>query len=236
MIEILDKLAAELNCMRFSAPVTHVYNPLIYARAGMQRYLSLYGHGQRETLLVGMNPGPWGMAQTGVPFGDVGLVSQWLGIRTAIGQPNNPHPKRPVLGFDGTRGEASGQRLWGWARQRFATPRHFFERFFVTNYCPLMFIEAGGRNRTPDKLPPAERLPLIAACDIALQDTVRHLQPQWVIGIGLFAAQRCAAALKDMPVTIGRMPHPSPASPLANRGWAEQAERHLTEIGIFLSK
>ncbi len=234
MDPLIDSLLLELKPLVFGPPVTHVYNPLVYARRGYERYLKLYGCSPREVLLVGMNPGPWGMAQTGVPFGDVTLVRDWLGIHAPIGQPARVHPKRPVMGFDCPRGEGSGRRLWGWARERFGTPQSFFERFFVVNYCPLMFIEAEGGNRTPDRLPRAERDPLLAACDQALRAMAQHLRPRHVVGIGRFAAQRCALALDGLEVATGRIPHPSPASPQANRDWAGQVERALAGMGVEL--
>ncbi|HKJ89152.1 MAG TPA: single-stranded DNA-binding protein, partial [Gammaproteobacteria bacterium] len=137
--------------------MTHVYNPLDYARNPHRRYLERYGRGRREVLLVGMNPGPYGMVQTGVPFGDVGMVRDWMGIEGEVGHPRREHPKRPVEGFGCTRGEASGRRLWGWARDRFGAAEAFFERFYVANYCPLAFFEESGANRTPDKLPREDR-------------------------------------------------------------------------------
>src|SRR4026209_220177 len=112
--------------------------------------------------MLGMNPGPFGMVQTGVPFGDVAMARSWLGVVGPVARPRDEHPKRPVLGLECRRSEVSGARLWGWARDTFKSPDRFFERFFVVNYCPLLFMEAGGRNLTPDKLPSAERAPLEA--------------------------------------------------------------------------
>jgi single-strand selective monofunctional uracil DNA glycosylase len=214
--------------------VSHVYNPLVYARPGWRAYADRFGRGPKEVVLVGMNPGPFGMAQTGVPFGEVELVRDWLGIEAAIGKPLREHAKRPVHGFACARREVSGQRLWGFARDRFAVPERFFERFFVANYCPLLFLEASGRNRTPDKLPAAERAPLERACDAALRRTIELLEPRLVVGVGHFAESRARAALAGLDVAIGRIPHPSPASPAANRNWAEQAERALAELGVRL--
>ncbi len=179
-----------------------------------------------------MNPGPWGMAQTGVPFGTVSAVRDWLEIETKIGKPSNEHPKRPVCGFDTEREEISGQRFWGWARERFETPERFFERFFVHNYCPLMFMEESGRNRTPDKLKAGEKKPLFRACDEAFRQVVDVLDPELVIGIGQFAAERAINVLEDREIRIGRILHPSPASPAANRGWQEQAEEQLAALGV----
>ena len=185
-------------------------------------------------MLVGMNPGPWGMAQTGVPFGTVSFVRDWLGLHSRVGKPAREHPKRPVLGFACEREEVSGQRLWGWARDTFQTPDRFFARFFVANYCPLSFIEETGRNRTPDKLPTKEKTPLFDACDRALRRTVETLKPRYVIGIGAFAEARAVAALDGLDVEVGRILHPSPASPAANRGWARQATEQLEAYGIDL--
>lgn len=232
---IIDDLLADLDSLSFNPPVTHVYNPLIYARKGHDAYFDRYGAPPREVLLLGMNPGPWGMAQTGVPFGDAVMVRDWLGIEAAIGKPEMEHPKRPVMGFDCDRREVSGQRLWGWARDRFRTPAHFFEQFFVINYCPLVFMESNGRNRTPDKLSKKEKAPLLDACDRALRRTVGHFAPHVVVGVGAFAEKRAAAVLRDADVTVGRILHPSPASPRANRGWATAVEAALAEMGVLPS-
>lgn len=229
---ITDDLVAALSPLTFSPPVTHVYNPLIYARAPWDAYCERYGKGQREVLLIGMNPGPFGMCQTGVPFGEVASVRDWLGIDAAVGHPPAEHPKRPVLGFGCTRSEVSGARLWGWARETYGTPEAFFARFFVANYCPLVFMEESGRNRTPDKLPRAEREPLDAACDRALRRTVEHFRPRFVVGVGKYAEAKARQVAGDLGVTIGCVPHPSPASPLANAGWAPLMGRALAELGI----
>ncbi|HEX2253692.1 MAG TPA: uracil-DNA glycosylase family protein [Thermoanaerobaculia bacterium] len=229
---IADDLNADLEDLAFGPPVTHVYNPAVYAREPHAAFLERFGAAPKEVLLVGMNPGPWGMAQTGVPFGEVGVVRDWLGISGAVGRPDPEHPKRRVQGFGCTRSEVSGSRLWGWVRERFGAPERFFARFFLHNYCPLVFLEESGRNRTPDKLPAAEREPLFAACDRALVRTVEHLAPRWVVGIGAFAEARARQALAGRPVEIGRVLHPSPASPLANRDWGGQVDRALAELGI----
>lgn len=220
--------------MAFAAPVTHVYNPLVYARGPAALYAGRYGQHPREALLLGMNPGPFGMAQTGVPFGDVGMVRDWLGIEAPVGKPPVEHPKRPVEGFACTRGEVSGKRLWGWARDRCVTPDRFFARFFVWNYCPLAFMEESGKNRTPDKLPAYERDTLFALCDTTLARWIEHLRPRYAIGVGAFAEERIRAVAGGMDVTIGRIPHPSPASPAANRGWAAAATAALGGLGISI--
>lgn len=228
-----EKLCAEVGALRFSAPVCHVYNPLCYARPGYFAYLdTALLPVPKRVLFLGMNPGPFGMVQTGVPFGDSQAVRQWLRIRVPIPPPAKVHPKRPILGLDCPRCEISGQRLWGLFASRFANAQDFFATHFVLNYCPLAFLEESGRNRTPDKLPPEERQALFDACDQHLRKAVQVVQPEWIIGIGRFAFNRARENF-DGELRLGELLHPSPASPAANRGWAEQATRQLQQLGIW---
>jgi single-strand selective monofunctional uracil DNA glycosylase len=232
LVSISRELAREVEKLEFSAPVSHVYNPLVYAREPHERYLTRWGNSPKRALLLGMNPGPFGMAQTGVPFGDVALVRDFIGVEGKVKKPPIEHPKRPVTGFDCPRGEVSGQRLWSFARDRFGTPEKFFEHFFVVNYCPLAFMEESGANRTPDKLPKVEQQALFAACDAALARIVSELSPKYVIGVGAFASARAKLALPGFGGVIATISHPSPASPKANRGWAELAENELRQHGL----
>ncbi len=233
-IREVQRIARAMSDLQFAAPVTHVYNPLEYAWKSHRAYLERFGAGPKEVVFLGMNPGPFGMAQTGVPFGAVAMVRDWMKIEEPVGRPANENPNRPVLGYATEREEVSGARLWGFARDRFGDAPAFFSRFFVANYCPLCFLEEGGRNRTPDKLPAAERDALYELCDRSLRIVIDALEPSWIIGVGAFAEARARATLgDDFDGRIGRVLHPSPASPLANRGWAEQAERQLVELGIL---
>lgn len=236
LIEISRRLSGELSSLSFAEPVTHVYDPLQYARVPHEQYLERFGRGPKEIVMLGMNPGPWGMAQTGVPFGEIDHVRRWMGIDGKVGSPPKSHPKRPIEGFECTRSEVSGRRLWSWAESTFGAAEAFFERFFVSNYCPLVFMEESARNRTPDKLPVEERNPLFEACDRALADVIRALEPSWVIGVGTFAEKRAATvvAAAGIDVQVGRILHPSPASPIANRGWAEAAVKDFAKLGIAL--
>ena len=233
LIDAARELSAAVDALPFAPPVTHVYNPLDYAWEVHRSYLERYGDGRRRVVFVGMNPGPFGMAQIGVPFGEIASARDWLGLEGPVGQPRVVNPKRPVEGFACARSEVSGQRLWGLFRARYGAPEAFFAEHFVANYCPLVFFE-GGRNLTPDKLPMAEQRPLLAACDAHLRALVGALQPEWVIGIGNWAEKRASEALAGMPgLKFGRVLHPSPASPAANRGWAEAASAQLVALGIW---
>lgn len=124
--------------------------------------------------------------------------------------------------------------MWGWAKSRFGVPEAFFQRFFVHNYCPLSFLEESGRNRTPDKLKADQKRQLFPICDSALERVMGVLRPSLVLGVGVFAESRAREALADTSIPVGRILHPSPANPQANRGWAEIVECQLNEMGVEL--
>ena len=233
LIAAAQELSTHVGRLRFAAPITHIYNPLEYAWAAHEQYLRQFGDGQKRVVFLGMNPGPFGMTQTGVPFGEVAAARDWMKINAAIGKPAKEHPKRPVTGFACTRSEVSGRRLWGLFAERFGAPEKFFADHFVVNYCPLVFCEASGRNFTPDKLPAAEQARLFAACDEHLRRVLEILEPEWLIGVGGFALARGEVVAEKMTVKLGKILHPSPASPAANRGWSQAVTKQLVELGIW---
>ena len=233
LVEAAERLRDEVATLAFADPVAHVYNPLEYAWQAHEAYLRRYGTEPKRVVFLGMNPGPFGMVQTGVPFGEVAAVRDWLGIRGGIARPRSEHPKRPIAGFDCTRSEVSGRRLWGLFGERFGSAQAFFREHFVVNYCPLAFMASTGANITPDKLAAAERAALFERCDEHLRATVRILEPAWVIGVGDFALKRAGEALAGIDVRVARILHPSPASPLANRDWPGTATAQLRELGIW---
>jgi single-strand selective monofunctional uracil DNA glycosylase len=227
------RLRDATNRLHFSPPVTHVYNPLAYAWAPHELYLRRFATNPKRVVFLGMNPGPFGMAQTGVPFGEIAAVRDWLCLEAAVNPPRKQHPKRPVSGFACPRSEVSGQRLWGLFAKRFGTSRAFFHDHIVLNYCPLAFLESTGRNRTPDKLRPSEQATLFAACDAHLRLAIAALEPQWLIGIGEFAFRRARNVFPDGQPKLGHILHPSPASPAANRDWAGRAAQQLEAVGVW---
>ena len=293
MIEAARDLGAAVDRIKFTPPVTHVYNPLDYAWPAHEAYLRKFANGRKRVVFLGMNPGPFGMVQTGVPFGETGAVRAWMQIEAPVGKPRREHPKRPVEGFACPRSEVSGKRVWGLFAERFGCAEDFFVDHFVVNYCPLAFFDKDGRNLTPDKLPARQAAPLFAACDRHLRRVLEFLRPEWLIGIGGFAEKRARllraeiAASKSPPLAllgkgtqppdrlhgfphreglgsavpgarktlstefasreearwreqsqlaglkIGRILHPSPASPAANRDWARQATNELKALGIW---
>jgi len=230
-------LAIETDKLSFKGKVNHVYNPLVYAKETHMDYLKKYGNGKKKVLFMGMNPGPWGMAQTGVPFGEISSVRDWMGISGPVGKPNPEHPKRPVLGFDCPKSEVSGRRLWGLFAEKFPQADAFFSDHFVANYCPLVWMGETGKNITPDKLPKAEMIAVEKACQQHLATVIEALEPEWLIGVGAYAEKKLTETVKahlpGQPFQIGKILHPSPASPIANRGWEPQAEKQLIEMGVW---
>jgi single-strand selective monofunctional uracil DNA glycosylase len=235
LINAAARLRDEVDELSFDPPVTHVYNPLRYAWRAHQAYLRSVPSDGVRVLFLGMNPGPWGMAQTGVPFGEVATVRDWLGIEQPIDRPVDEHPRRPIEGFQCRRSEVSGRRLWGLFRDRFVTADQFFAEHFVANYCPLVFMESSARNRTPDKLPGPLRVALDERCDRHLNAVVELLRPKFAVGVGAYAEQalrRVTATTRAKP-QVFRILHPSPASPAANRGWAATASQQLHLAGVW---
>jgi single-strand selective monofunctional uracil DNA glycosylase len=219
--------------LKFAAPVTHVYNPLAYAWAAHEKYLQKFGGGKKRVVFLGMNPGPFGMVQTGVPFGEIAAVRDWMKISAPVGRPLVENPKRRVLGFDCPNSEVSGRRLWGLFAERFGAPEKFFKEHFVANYCPLAFMEQGGSNFTPNKLSPPGKNSLLEICDAHLRRVLEILEPEWLVGVGAWAKERGEMVAADLKIQAGQVLHPSPASPKANRGWAKIATEELIQLGVW---
>jgi single-strand selective monofunctional uracil DNA glycosylase len=232
LLEAARNLSEILSGLTFSAPVWTVYNAYEYAWAGHEAYVKRYGGGRKRVIYLGMNPGPWGMAQTGVPFGEVAAVKDWLGIEVKIGKPVKEHPKRLIEGYACQRSEVSGRRLWGLFSELYESADAFFEQAFILNYCPLSFLSESGSNITPDKVPIAERKPLEEACDTHLRQIIELLKPEITVGVGGFAT-KCLERLAIAGPRIGTLLHPSPASPIANREWPQRPRAQLKALGII---
>ncbi|RKX87666.1 MAG: single-stranded DNA-binding protein [Spirochaetes bacterium] len=237
LLEATAILAKETDKLKFGGKVHHVYNPLIYANETHLDYIKKYGTGKKKVLFLGMNPGPWGMAQTGIPFGEITYSRDWLKIDGKIFQPISSHPKRPIHGWDCPRSEVSGRRLWGLMEERYKTAAAFFQNHYIENYCPLVFMEEGGKNLTPDKLPATERNPLTEICDTHLKKVIEIMEPEFLVGVGKYAEKNFIRVTETMNIgkkyKISAILHPSPANPHANRGWAEAVTKQLIEQGIW---
>ncbi len=230
------ELSEEVGQLRFSTPVAYTYNPLDYAWAGHEAYVRRFGGGQKDILFLGMNPGPFGMAQTGVPFGEIPAVTLWMGIQAAVGQPPATHPKRPVQGFSCPRSEVSGRRLWGLFEEMYGTAENFFARAYVANYCPLIWMSETGANITPDKLPREQVERVDAACRRHLVRLMEITRPKLLVGVGAYALRQLETAAAALPqeqqegLVLGTILHPSPASPVANKFWPQRPREQLLEL------
>ncbi|MDP4626413.1 MAG: single-stranded DNA-binding protein [Akkermansiaceae bacterium] len=226
------ELADELRPLEFSDPVTHTYLTVDYAAEGYEGYLEKFGNSKKRVLMLGMNPGPFGMAQTGVPFGEIAMVRDWMGLKPKIGKPEKEHPKRKVLGMDCPKSEVSGRRLWGCFSEKFPVAKDFFKDHLAINFCPLIWMKDTGANLTPDKIRAAEMAPVDAACQKHLRKLIEVLEPEYLIGVGAYAEKRMEEAKAELGCggVVAKILHPSPASPAANRGWAEAAEKQLKAI------
>lgn len=228
------ELSKHVEGLKFAAPVAHVYNPLTYARPAHEDYLRRFGNGRKRVVFLGMNPGPFGMVQTGIPFGEIPATRDWMKIGAKTGRPPVEHPKRPILGFDCPRSEVSGRRFWKLFADRFGSPEKSFAGHFVANYCPLAFLSASGANLTPNRLSKTEREKLFSACDAHLRRVLVILEPEWLIGIGAFARERGEMVAAGTTIRVGQILHPSPASPKANRhDWGQSATKELIALGVW---
>ncbi len=234
LIAAARELSKQVDRLKFKPPVAHVYNPLTYAWNAHEEFLHRFGDGRKRVVFLGMNPGPFGMVQTGVPFGEIAAARDWLKISGKVEKPNLEHAKRPILGLDCPRSEVSGRRLWKLFAERFGSPENFFAEHFVVNFCPLAFLSESGANLTPNKLTKAERERLTAICDAHLRRVLEILKPEWLIGIGAYAHAHGGLAAGNTSVRLGQILHPSPASPKANRqDWGKTATQELVALGVW---
>lgn len=227
------QLSDALDELTFSKPVEVTYNPFNYAWDPYKDYIEKFASDQKDILFLGMNPGPFGMMQTGIPFGEIRAVRDWLGIEGMVNKPEIEHEKRPIVGWECERSEVSGRRLWGLFEEKFETPEKFFKNHFVMNYCPLGFLSATGSNITPDKIPKSEMQPVIEKCDAHLKEICEALKIKTAIGIGAYAKKRLDKTLVNSAIKTGVILHPSPASPKANKDWAGTAVNQMKEQGIW---
>lgn len=231
LINAAEQLRDDAGRLRFRLPVAHVYNPLEYAWEPHEQYLRKFGGSRKRVVFVGMNPGPFGMMQTGVPFGEIRAVREWMKIDGKVFPPEKQHVKARILGFECERSEVSGRRLWGLFEEKFGAPQKFFAEHFVANYCPLAFLEAGGANYAAERFNKATSERLHKVCDKHLKAVIAALDPEWVVGVGGFAAGRLRAVVPER--KIGQILHPSPACPAANRDWVGTVTRQLKELGVW---
>ena len=236
MIEASSKLRDDVEKFADSlvkeGSVDAVYNPLAYAWEPHRAYLELASGGGAKTLLRGMNPGPHGMGQMGIPFAATSVVRDLLKITDLeVGQPSTPHPKRPISGLDWPKEEVSGTRLWGLLANEYGSAESIFKSVFLLNHCPLMlFSGERATNITPDKITGPTTKALLERCDDHLREVVDIMQIERVIGVGRYSEKRALNALSGIDISITTCWHPSPASPLANRNKGEDWKKNVRNV------
>ncbi|XP_022186401.2 single-strand selective monofunctional uracil DNA glycosylase isoform X2 [Nilaparvata lugens] len=234
--ELVNRLTDFNTTLLLRSTVEYIYNPLEYAYDVHKNFVHKYCSSSKKILFLGMNPGPWGMMQTGVPFGDVISVKKWLKITGVIRKPLKEHRLRPVSGFDCKRIEVSGKRFWAFAQQlSHGNPALFFSNCFVHNYFPLVLMTESGKNVTPADLKPAEKKELESVCDESLCSVIDLLQIEVIIAIGRYTEKRVNAALKKTPknVHVVYIMHPSPRNPKSNQEWMPNVINCLSENGLL---
>ena len=236
MIEASSKLRDDVKKFADSlvkeGSVDTVYNPLAYAWEPHRSYLELASGEGAKTLLLGMNPGPHGMGQMGIPFAATSVVRDLLKITNLdVGQPRTPHPKRPISGLDWPKEEVSGTRLWGLLANEYGSAESIFKSVFLLNHCPLMlFSGERATNITPDKITGPTTKALLERCDEHLREVVDIMQIERVIGVGRYSEKRALNALSGIDISVTTCWHPSPASPLANRNKGEDWKKNVRNV------
>ncbi|KAL1451943.1 hypothetical protein WDU94_006272 [Cyamophila willieti] len=188
VLTIEKQLIHELtnNNLSYDASIEYIYNPLDYAFELHSKYVYKYCTSKKKILFLGMNPGPWGMVQCGIPFGEVKAVKGFLNIEGEVNQPDKFHKDRPITGLDCPRSEISGKRLWELASQLSdGKAENFFRHAYVHNYFPLAFLSKTAKNITPAELKNKITIEkLNSICDKSLSDIIQHLGVDTVIAIG----------------------------------------------------
>lgn len=283
LIKTTRALADDLHALRCPAGVSHVYNPLRYMWPAHERFLSRHYVRERESLpnvgrldlyrpagtaksrrylILGMNPGPHGMVQTGLPFGDVVNAAAMLGYKTGdqIPAPDLAsvalHPSRPVIGLSATRREASGERLWGGLASIWGSLDAVLADCFAANYCPLAYFadDASGTNVTPEEFgkrtvngKPNPRYDTAYAAELDevclpyLVRVARAMRVEVILAVGRYAEVKAKIIAALCPEATRRCPspkvvyltHPSPLATRSAGEWATMA-RHALDAACVL--
>ncbi|XP_075222511.1 single-strand-selective monofunctional uracil-DNA glycosylase [Lycorma delicatula] len=241
ILEIEKKLVLKLTSenieVKLNPPVEYIYNPLEYAFEVHSNFVNKFCNEKKQLLFLGMNPGPWGMMQTGVPFGDINTVKNWLKLSGNITEPHRQHPNKRVKGFDCKRVEVSGKRFWSLAQHLSNNnPNTFFSNSFLHNYFPLVLLSSTGKNITPADLKSSDQKLIQNICNESLLEILAHLQVKYVIAIGRFAERRVVSLLKNKNVTdikVVYISHPSPRNPASNKDWLHITLQHLNNFDLI---
>ncbi|CAH0690088.1 unnamed protein product [Spodoptera exigua] len=200
-LDLADELNLSLEQFQLPKKVEVVYNPTIYAREPFEMYVRKYCNTPKPILFFGMNPGPFGMSQTGVPFGEIESVRDWLGITGQVGKPPVEIRGREVLGFQCKKTEASGKKFWGLFKNLCITPENFFRSSFVYNYLPQQWMTRSGSNLTPGECKKAEVEVLYRICDPVFHKVLELYEVEIIVAIGKFCETRAKETIKKYSLT-----------------------------------
>ncbi|KAL4709369.1 hypothetical protein ACJJTC_013658 [Scirpophaga incertulas] len=235
-LEVLDQLNNSLEELQLLRSIKCIYNPTKYARRTFEMYVQKYCNTEKQIMYFGMNPGPWGMSQTGVPFGEINSVKDWLKINGVVEKPPTELPARPVKGFECTRSEISGRRFWGLFKELCVSPENFFRTSFVYNYLPQQWMKSNGCNLTPGDFGTLQMEPLYNICDPIFIEVLKLYEVQTIVAIGKFCETRALKALKkylpDSSIQVFYLPHPSPRT-VNNNNWDQKAIECLKKLDLL---
>jgi len=138
-----------------------VWNPGLYGEPWHSRFRRCYPPAARPLVLFGLNPGPYGMAQTGIPFTDIRrLVSA---LPALVAELRNAGKRLEVPGlapvslppYLSRTFEASSVRVYRFLERSWGDAERGWREVVAANPCPLLFIDTEtGKNRTPADLRP----------------------------------------------------------------------------------
>ncbi|XP_037927861.1 single-strand selective monofunctional uracil DNA glycosylase-like [Teleopsis dalmanni] len=229
------EIEKELNekLRHYRAPIediTHIYNPVEYAADLHCEYLRKYLDRPKRVVFLAVHPEQNGMAQTGVPFGNVSTVRDMMKLCGEVKQPNRLHPKHPVLGLNCHINEPSGVRFWGLMDKIAGSLDTFSEQCFVHTFCPLLFFNEYGRTIEPCVLPFEIKYPMRDLLVEALCKEMKLVQPEIIVVTGNYVyngLQRSELYAKTLLV----MTNPHPWVP-NNHNWVRRSERWLYQYDI----
>ncbi len=142
-----------------------IWNPGLYGETWHARFRRLYRPGQHPLVVFGLNPGPYGMAQTGIPFTDIRRLVSALPDLAAELRGRGERVEPPGLAPPGLRPylsrsfESSAVRVYRFLKKGWGGAERGWTEVVVANPCTLLFIDpAEGKNRTPADLARAARL------------------------------------------------------------------------------
>jgi single-strand selective monofunctional uracil DNA glycosylase len=211
-----------------------IWNPGLYAASWHALFRKEYPASAGCILVFGLNPGPYGMAQTGIPFTDLKRLREHL-PRLAKGLERRgcslagvglaPRSLRPYLS---RTFESSAVRVYRFLSRGWGSAEDGWRSVVVANPCSLLFMDAAGENRTPADLVGAVSRrtgSLVAArrlrerCNalrrLAAREAVRVLSPRGVVLLGKDAQRAMQTGIAPLlgPDSILGWEHPARAVP-----------------------